>query len=136
MTLLENPYEPPAAEPPVIGLRQNRRENLRKVAVYQKGIVACILVYLVVLAAQFAIPESMTIGLIGVALCDVMCGTVIVFLLSTKVYKTSVGVWMSLLTMIPCLGLGMLAITDRRATALLRQNGIRVGPFGANLRDI
>jgi len=136
MSSSENPYEPPAGDLPMLGPRQTRRETLRKVALYQKGIVACILVYVTVLLSQAVIPERMTHLLIGVALCDIVVGTTFVFLLSARVYTSAVGVWMGLLTLVPCLGLGILAITDRRATVILRQNGVKVGLFGANLREI
>ena len=35
----ENPYQAPPLEPPVVGVLSGTREDLRSVAVYQKGIL-------------------------------------------------------------------------------------------------
>mgnify|MGYP001815115738 CR=1 FL=1 len=42
----ENPYETPTAKPPAVGVVSGSREDLWKVARYQRGIIFCILIQL------------------------------------------------------------------------------------------
>jgi len=132
----ENPYQSPSAEPQVVGVNSGSREDLRSVAKYQKGILVCILIYLVAVIGQFAVPEEVRaiigLGVLGVGLV----GTVFVFLLAIKVYNTVVGVLLGILTLVPCIGLIVLLVVNGKATAVLKQNGIKVGLLGANLSQI
>ena len=132
----ENPYQSPSDESPIVGVKSGSREDLRSVAKYQKGILVCILVYLIAVIGQFAIPAEfrpiIALGVLAVGLA----GTVFVFLLAIKVYSTGVGVLMAILTLVPCVGLIMLLVVNGKATAILKQNGIKVGLLGANLSQI
>ena len=132
----ENPYQSPSAEPQVVGVKSGSREDLRSVAKYQKGILVCILIYLIAVFGQFAVPEEaraiVRFGVLGVGLV----GTVFVFLLAIKVYNTVVGVLLGILTLVPCVGLIVLLVVNGKATAVLKQNGIKVGLLGANLSQI
>lgn len=132
----ENPYQPPVATSPAVGIRSGSREDLRGLAKYQKGILVCILVYLAALVGQFAVPEELR-PLIGLGTLVVgIVATVFVFLLAIKAYSTGVGVLLGTLTLIPCVGLIVLLIVNGKATAILRQNGIHVGLLGADLAKI
>ncbi len=132
----DNPYQSPRADVGVSGIRSGRREDLRSIASYQKGILVCILVYLLAVVCQFAIPEEsrpmamLVVGLAGLA------GTVFVFLLAMKVYSTGTGIVLGILTFIPCINLLVLLAVNGKATTILRANGIRVGLFGANLPEL
>ena len=42
----ENPYQSPASIPQAVGVLSGSREDVRNVAMYQKGILVCILIYL------------------------------------------------------------------------------------------
>jgi hypothetical protein len=131
-----NPYEPPVSEPVVTGINSGTREDLRNVAKYQKGILICILLYLIAVFGQFAIPSQFRLFLgLGVLALGVV-GTVFVFLLATKVYSTAVGIVLGLLTFIPCIGLIALLVVNGKATSVLTQNGIKVGLMGADLSQI
>ena len=109
---------------------------MRSVAKYQKGILVCILIYLVAVIGQFAIPAEARaiVGLGGLVIG--LVGTVFVFLLAIKVYNTGVGVLLGILTLVPCIGLIVLLVVNGKATAVLKQNGIKVGLLGANLSQI
>jgi len=132
----ENPYQSPSVESRVVGVKSGSREDLRSVAKSQKGILVCILVYLVAVGAQFAMPPELRL-LLGLGVLVVgIAGTVFVFLLATKVYGTGVGVLLGILAMIPCIGLLVLLVVNGKATAILKQNGIKVGLLGANLSEI
>ena len=132
----ENPYQPPSAESNIVGVKSGTREDLRKVAQYQKGILVCILIYLIAVIFQFAIPAELR-PIIGVGVLFVgLTGTVFVFLLAIKVYSTAVGVLLGILTLIPCIGLIVLLIVNGKATGILKQNGVKVGLLGANLSQI
>jgi hypothetical protein len=112
------------------------RDDLRSVATYQKGILLCILVYLLLVAFQFALPPEVRLflGLAFVVLA--ITATVFVFLLATKVYSTGLGILLGLLTLIPCVGLIVLVIINGKATAVLKAHGIRVGLLGASMSDL
>lgn len=133
----ENPYQPPAADSQVVvGVKSGAREDLKAVATYQKGILVCILIYLIAVICQFAIPADLRpllgLGVVGVG----VVGTVFVFLLAIKVYSTGMGVLLGILTLIPCIGLVVLLIVNGKATAILKENGIKVGLLGADLSQI
>jgi len=133
----ENPYQPPLeASAPVVGAPQEKRADLKTVALYQKGLLVCILLYLLGVVGQFFIPPEASLLLALVVLVVVITATVFVFLLATKVYGTGVGILLGILTLIPCVGLIVLLIVNGKATSILRQNGIRVGLLGANLSDL
>lgn len=132
----ENPYQSPSGQPPIVGIKSGNREDLRNVALYQKGIVVCILIYLIAVIGQFAIPPELRILVaLGVVVAAIV-GTVFVFLLAIKIYSTGVGVVLGILTLIPCVGLVVLLIVNAKATRILKENGIKVGLLGAKLSQI
>ena len=132
-----NPYQTPQyAQAEVVGVNSGRREDLRSVAQYQKGIMVCILIYLILVFVQFAIPDELGLLLVIGVIALGLTGTVFVFLLSTKVFSTGVGILLGILTLVPCIGLITLLIVNGRATAILKRNGIRVGLLGANMSQL
>jgi hypothetical protein len=145
MTVNENPYQAPMADlRPAVGVLSGKREDVRAVAVYQKGMLVCILVYLLaivgrVMAAFVITTPSAALGaaiVCGLAvLAAGLGGLVFVFLLSTKVYGVAIGILLGLLTFLPCIGLLVLLIINGKATNVLRQNGHRVGLLGASLPE-
>ena len=132
----DNPYEPPLAPGTAVGVLSGSRADLRSVAQYQKGILICILIYLIAVFCRFAVPANLQLFLgIGVLMLG-LAGTVFVFLLAIKVYGTVAGVLLGILTFIPCLGLIILLVVNGKATSVLRQNGIKVGLLGADLSQL
>ena len=129
----ENPFQSPREFDQVVGVVSGRREDLKSVAMYQKGILVCILVYLLMVVGQFLIPENLRIflGLGFIALA--IASTVFIFLLAIKVYNVGLGILLGLLAMIPCIGLIVLLTVNGKATKILQQNGFRVGLLGADL---
>lgn len=71
-----------------------------------------------------------------------IASTVFIFLLAIKVYSVVVGILLGLLTLLgsltlfPLIGLIVLLLVNGKATKILRQNGIKVGLLGANLKAI
>jgi hypothetical protein len=131
----ENPYQSPLADCQVVGVKSGMQADVRAVAVYQKGILICILVYLLAVIGQFAVPPEMRLILGLVVIAAGLAGLVFVFLLSTKVYSTAVGILLAILTLVPCLGLLVLLTVNGKATTILRQNGHKVGLLGARLSE-
>lgn len=118
------------------GRRRLSRETLHAIAFNQKAIILCILVYLILVAVQFAVPEDRR-PLLALALIPLgITATVFVFLLATKVYSTGMGVLLGILTLIPCVGLIVLLIINAKATNTLKSHGIHVGLLGASSSDI
>jgi hypothetical protein len=118
------------------GRKRLSRDKLRSIAGYQKGIIFCILGYLALYAAVFAVPPDLKLW-VALAIIPVgIAATVFVFLLATTVYSTGTGVLYAILTLIPCIGLIMLLVINGKATTILKENGIRVGLLGANSSDL
>jgi len=109
------------------------RQDLYNIAVYQKAILVCILVYVLAVIAQFALPQEarlfLALGVVGLG----VVATVFVFLLALKVYSKGMGVFLGILTLIPCIGLITLVIINQQTTGLLNKHGYNVGLLGANL---
>lgn len=130
-----NPYEPPIT-PPGPGVPTTNRNDLRTIATYQKGVLVCILIYIIAIVAQIFVPaEARWFFGVGVLVLGLV-GTVFVFLLATQAYGTGVGILLGILTLVPCIGLIVLLVVNGKATSILKQNGIRVGLLGANTADI
>jgi uncharacterized membrane protein len=134
-TMSENPYQAPLADLRAVGVKSGQREDVRAVAVYQKGILVCLAIYLLLVIGQFAVPADVRpiLGLVFVSLG--VAGLVFVFLLSTKVYSTAVGVILAVLTLLPCIGILVLLVVNSKATRILTDNGYKVGLLGAKLSD-
>lgn len=129
----DNPYRAPLSEGAALGVLSGRQEDVRSVALYQKGILVCILLYLLAVVGHYFIPPEFWIFIrLGILLLG-LAGTVFVFLLATKVYGVGLGILFGLLTLIPCFGLLMLLVINGKATNVLRQNGYRVGLLGAKI---
>lgn len=127
----ENPYQSPLADFQVVGVKSGKQEDVRAVAVYQKGI----LIQLLALVGQFALAPELRPLVALVFIPAGLGGLVFVFMLSTKVYSTAVGVLLALLTFLPCIGLLVLLIVNGKATNILKQNGHKVGLLGAKLSE-
>jgi hypothetical protein len=116
---------------------ENGRGDLRTIAIYQKVILICILLYIALVFVQFAIPQELRpVVLLPIALPLLLASAVFVFLLATKVYGTALGIVLGILTLIPCIGLIALLVINGKATATLKSHGVRVGLLGANLSEI
>jgi hypothetical protein len=131
----ENPYQSPLADCQVVGVKSGKHEDVRAIAVYQKGILICILIYLLGVIGQFGVPPEIRLIFGLVPMVAGLVGLVIVFLLSTKVYSTAVGILLAILTLVPLLGLLVLLMVNGKATTILRQNGHKVGLLGARLSE-
>jgi hypothetical protein len=131
-----NPFEAPQSDSRVIGILSGTREDLRSVARYQKGVIVCILIYLIAAFGQFAVPPELRI-FIGIGImCVGLTGAVFAFLLAMKTHGTGQGILLGILTLVPCVGLLVLLIINSKATNVLKQNGIKVGLLGADLKSI
>lgn len=136
----DNPYRSPLADgPAVVGVLSGRREDVRSVAVYQKGILVCILLQILGYVAYVAlalVPLEMRLLAQLAILGASITGTVFVFLLAIKVYGAGLGGVLGLLALIPCAGLIVLLVVNGKATNILQRNGYHVGLMGANLSHI
>ena len=131
-----NPFEAPQPERQAVGVLSGSRDDLRRVAVYQKGILVCILIYFVAVFGQFALPEQVRLFLAIGSLCVALAGAVFSFLLAMKTYGTGLGILFGILCLVPLVGLFILLVVNGKATGVLKQNGIKVGLLGADLSTI
>jgi hypothetical protein len=132
----ENPYQPPTETGPAVGVLSGSREDLRKVATYQKGVLVCLLLQILMIIGQVLAPQGVATVVSIASLLTSLAGSVFVFLLAIRVYGTGMGILFGVLCLIPCIGLISLLIVNGKATSVLRQNGIKVGLMGANLADV
>ena len=129
----QNPYESPLSCSNVNCSSRSTKDDLRSVARLQKGMMVCILLYLVAMISQTVlVPEMLPIvGL--VVLTVALVGAIFLALLTMELYGIGWGALMSLLSLLPLIGLLVLLAVNGRATRLLRKNGISVGLLGADL---
>ncbi len=125
-------------QPPLPPLPQAAvsRQELRYIASRQKGILVCILVYLMALGFRFALQPPLQLIPAGIALTTGIVASIFVFMLAIKLYGTGSGVVLGILTLIPLIGLFVLLSVNGKATAVLKKYGIQVGLLGANLDKI
>lgn len=131
----ENPYAAPVSDLQVVGVKSGKQEDVRTVAVCQKGILVCILIQVLVIIGQFALPVEIRPIVALVFFPVSIVGLVFVFWLSTKVYSTAVGIILAILTFVPCFGILVLLLINGKATKILQQNGHKVGLLGADLSE-
>ena len=132
--MTENPYQSPQTSSAAVGVLSGSRDDLRSVARFQKGILVCILIYLIAVIGQFALPVEIR-PIIGILLAGIG-SAVFVFMLAMKVYGTGLGIVLGILSLVPLIGLIVLLIVNGKATGVLKQNGIKVGLLGANISAI
>ncbi|MEW4570785.1 hypothetical protein AB1L88_23205 [Tautonia sp. JC769] len=136
----DNPYEAPQSiGRPVdeaVGVRGGSRQDLRKVATYQKGILVCILLYFGVMVGQFVLPPDLAIAMAFAVIGVGLASMVFIFLLAMKVYSTGFGIVLGIGALLPLIGLIILLMVNGKATRILKENGIHVGLLGANLSQI
>jgi len=131
-----NPLEAPASNSRVVGIVSGSREDLLKVAKYQKGILVCILVYILAVAGQFALPPQIR-PLVGLGVLVVgLIAAIFTILLAMKTNGTGLGIILGVLCLVPILGLLILLLVNQKATTVLQLNGIKVGLLGADLSSL
>ena len=124
------------SQPPVAPPGGLSREELRSIAARQKGILVCVLIYLVGIVLFFILPPAMRPVLWIVMLANGVVAAVFIFMLATRIYSTGVGVLLGILTLICPVGFIVLLIMNAKANGILKKNGIKVGFFGARLSKI
>jgi hypothetical protein len=126
---------PPGPQLP-LNYAQPPRNDLRRIAVRQRALMICLLVYIVLVILRFVLPP---IGILVIAiplLGVIVTAAVFVFMLAMAVYSTGPGVVLGILTLIPLIGLIPLLIVNGKATNILRAHKIKVGLMGANPNDV
>ena len=110
--------------------------DLNTIATRQRTIMYCILGYVLLFVAQFAVPGPvrMLFGLAAFAVS--VTAAVFVFMLALSLYNTGVGILLGILTLVPLIGLLVLLTINGKATNILRHHGIRVGLMGADSSQV
>jgi hypothetical protein len=143
MSMSENPYEAPKVELRAVGVRSGRSADVRQVAVAQKAILICILIYLGVVIlnicagiAKFQVPPIVS-GIVGLVILGViLVGAVFTFILAIRVHNVGLGILFGILALVPCVGFLVLLGINSKATGVLRANGYHVGLLGADLSKL
>jgi hypothetical protein len=139
----DNPFQAPESDLDpsrdrrVTGVLSGKRSDLRSVALYQRGIMICILVYFGCIVGSFLAPSNELKLVVGIALLfDFLVAMIFVFLLSIKVYGVGLGIVFGFGSLVPCINLIVLLVINSKATSILKDNGIKVGFLGANPSDV
>jgi len=140
-----NPYQSPQAEGgPVQPTRS--REYLRAVASNQRGVLYCLLGQIVLHVALWAIPMAIDSNAQAIATAMVIvlaalvviiiAGSVFCYRLAAKLGSERSAVLYTCFSLIPCVGLAVLALLNLKATSVLRAHGVSVGLMGASLSKL
>lgn len=133
---------PGSTPPPTLGYAPppptaaGARADLHTIASRQRALMLCILAYIGLVIAQFALPPEgrMILGIVALAVS--VTAAVFVFMLSLAVYNTAAGIILGILTLIPLIGLFVLLIINGKATGILRKHGVHVGFLGADPKQV
>ncbi|MEI8376137.1 MAG: GYF domain-containing protein [Planctomycetota bacterium] len=115
------------------GMPSSGNEELRQIASYQRGVIFCLLFEIPAYVGVVALPPPLNIVPVLVLLIVAIVGVVFVFRIAIRVYSAVAGIFLGILTFVPCLGLIVLLIINQGATKRLTENGIKVGLFGASM---
>lgn len=127
---------PPPLQPVALGYAPPQRNDLRMIAIRQKGVIWCLLGYLGAIALQWVLtPELAVLGAVAAVAASVTAA-VFVFMLAITLYGAGAGIALGIVTLIPLVGLIVLLVINGKATRELRQHGIKVGFMGANLNQV
>ena len=127
----DNPFQAPEAPlQQAKGIISGEKDDLRKVAVYQRGMILCILLNIIIYILTLVTGS----GILQIAFFILaIVQLVFVFGLARRTYNFAVAILLTILSLFPCLGLMILFIVNQRATKVLTENGIPVGFLGVNV---
>ncbi len=107
--------------------------DLKKIATAQRGMLICLLVNVLCLIGNRA---GLGPVVLVVMILQVVAALYFVFNLATSLkYSNAVAVLCCILMFIPLLCLLTMGILSGKATKILKENGIKVGLLGANVKD-
>lgn len=136
-TTSDNPFAAPISDEPAAGLVSGSLADVRTIATRQKGLLICILVYLLGVLGIVVLGDNPLVFLPIIAGgISMFAGAVFALLLAMKVYGALIGVLLCLLCFVPLLGLLILLMVNQKATGVLKQNGVSVGMLGANMATL
>ncbi len=121
---------------PNVAKNRLSHKTLRSIAVFQKGILVCILIeILVAVSLGLLLPRDMS-WVTALALCGFgVVASVFVFQLAIQLYGVVLGILLGILSLAPCLGFLVLLLVNSSATSTLQLHGYKVGLLGASLAE-
>lgn len=133
-----SPYAPPQ-EPSFQSTGQVSREDLRRVAGYQRLVIFALLVSIAFNIATFFLGGQSTaiqLVILVVALGVAIFSMVSIFLLAKELVGTGIAILCAFLMLIPCVSLITLLVLNQKASTFLQSNGVKVGFFGTSPANI
>lgn len=112
------------------------QQDVKTIAKHQKALIICILIQIAAFCVQLGVPPQLRPIVSLAYLVTSLAATVFVFMLAMKLYSTGMGIFLGILSLIPCLGLLILLMVNSKATTALKESGIKVGFLGAKLSDL
>lgn len=107
--------------------------DLKKIASSQRGMLICLLINVLCLIGNRA---GLGPVVLVVMILQIVAALYFVFNLATSLkYSNAVAVLCCILMFIPIVCLLTMGWLNSKATKILKENGIKVGLFGANVND-
>lgn len=134
-----NPYAAPSAIDPNQIMLPDEAVRLLGIAKAQRGLMLCILGYLVSLLLLFAVGqmESELIFLPGVLLlASSLGGLVFLIMLAYRLWGVVLAIVVGLCFLIPLVGLLLMFLVSGQASRLLKKAGFKIGLLGADIGQI
>jgi len=110
--------------------------DLERVARAQKVVLAVVLAHFALYAAVLFAPPAGVEILLGWLVVRVLVLISLARLLVALNWSGGTGVFVALLGLLPCLSLFILLWVNQQATNALKKEGVRVGLFGADLKEL
>jgi hypothetical protein len=133
---MENPFEPikfseNSGGEETLVLSQDR-QNLVRIAKYQRMILILILLNFFAIPLLVAVPTEWWLLVLLWTIVQCVAAYVLNLKLAIQLYGSRVGLFLGIACLIPFVGLVVWSLLNAKATKLLESNGVKVGLLGAN----
>lgn len=109
---------------------------IRHVAGYQRSVLLCILLQICIAVLKFSLLKEQPYVALGLFIPVAILGLLFVDKLATILFGRQKAIAMSILVLIPLVGLVVMLIINGKATKILQAAGIPVGLMGADLSKL
>ena len=106
--------------------------SLEKIAAAQRGVIACVACNLGIVLLSKVIGSQIALVAMVIVIIASIC--FIAKLTSALKYNVGVTVISCIAMFVPLLSLIVLLVLNSKATAILKEHGVKVGLFGADLK--
>lgn len=133
---MENPFEPMkssenSGREEILVLSEDR-QNLRRIAKYQRMILILILLNFFAIPLLVAVPTEWWLLVLLWTIVPCVAAYAMNLKLAIQLYGSRVGLVLGIACLIPLVGVVAWSLLNAKATKLLESNGVKVGFLGAD----